>query len=579
MNQETRSCKSCGNNFVIEPDDFGFYERIKVPPPTQCPECRMKRRMLFRNEFNMHKCKCALCGKETISHYSSRVKFPIYCQECWWSDKWDPLNYGREYDPAKNFFSQWLELSNVVPRPNLEAYQNENSPYSDFTWFCKNIYLSPSALHSENVIYSKMSWNSRDVGDSLFTLNCEKVYQVMDSERCVNCDFVSDSKDCIDSSFLFDCRNSSECFMSSNLRNRKFVFRNEQLSEEEYQKRLMAIGRGAKTYFELIPEYIRLREKALHKFANTVKSVNSSGNNLSQCKNARHCFNAENCEDVKYGVQMSQMKDSQDLYGAGDNTAVLVYDGVNVGYLDSNNYFCSNTFENCARVQYCDYCRTSQDLFGSIGLRKKQYCILNKHYDKEKYEKLRDKIVDDMSENPFVDSRGNVYKYGEFFPPEFSPFAYNEAATQSFFPLNKDEAIRAGYGWMDSEAREYSVTVKAKNLPDTIQEIDDDILNEVIGCEHEQKCGHGCTFAFKIVPQELQFYRKMILPIPWLCPNCRHGERAALRNPIKLWQRACMCDKANHSHRNKCLNGFETSYSPDRPEIVYCESCYNSEVA
>ncbi|MFH0890728.1 MAG: zinc-ribbon domain containing protein, partial [Candidatus Liptonbacteria bacterium] len=87
MGPETKNCKSCGNNFVIEPDDFGFYERIKVPPPTRCPECRMKRRMLFRNEFNMHKCKCALCGKETISHYSSRVKFPIYCQECWWSDK------------------------------------------------------------------------------------------------------------------------------------------------------------------------------------------------------------------------------------------------------------------------------------------------------------------------------------------------------------------------------------------------------------------------------------------------------------------------------------------------------------
>ena len=27
-----------------------------------------------------------------------------------------------------------------------------------------------------------------------------------------------------------------------------------------------------------------------------------------------------------------------------------------------------------------------------------------------------------------------------------------------------------------------------------------------------------------------------------------------------------------------CKKEFETSYAPDRPEIVYCESCYNKEV-
>ena len=42
------------------------------------------------------------------------------------------------------------------------------------------------------------------------------------------------------------------------------------------------------------------------------------------------------------------------------------------------------------------------------------------------------------------------------------------------------------------------------------------------------------------------------------------------RGPVKLWHRKCM---------NKgCNNEFETSYAPERPEIVYCESCYNQEV-
>ena len=44
----------------------------------------------------------------------------------------------------------------------------------------------------------------------------------------------------------------------------------------------------------------------------------------------------------------------------------------------------------------------------------------------------------------------------------------------------------------------------------------------------------------------------------------------------------CLSDYQNtveHSHhKGKCPNEFETSYAPDRPEIVYCEQCYQAEV-
>ena len=51
-----------------------------------------------------------------------------------------------------------------------------------------------------------------------------------------------------------------------------------------------------------------------------------------------------------------------------------------------------------------------------------------------------------------------------------------------------------------------------------------------------------------------------------------------MRNPMKLWHRTCMCDKNHLNHTGKCTNEFETSYSPDRPEIIYCEQCYQQEV-
>ena len=40
---ENRICQNCKSEFIIEPEDFNFYEKIKVPAPTWCPECRMIR--------------------------------------------------------------------------------------------------------------------------------------------------------------------------------------------------------------------------------------------------------------------------------------------------------------------------------------------------------------------------------------------------------------------------------------------------------------------------------------------------------------------------------------------------------
>jgi hypothetical protein len=31
MQSETKNCQNCQKEFTIEPDDFGFYEKIKVP--------------------------------------------------------------------------------------------------------------------------------------------------------------------------------------------------------------------------------------------------------------------------------------------------------------------------------------------------------------------------------------------------------------------------------------------------------------------------------------------------------------------------------------------------------------------
>ena len=173
----------------------------------------------------------------------------------------------------------------------------------------------------------------------------------------------------------------------------------------------------------------------------------------------------------------------------------------------------------------------------------------------------------------------------------FSLFAYNETIAQDHFPLTKEMAGARGYRWRDAEVRTYAITAPASALPDHIKEVPDTITKDVVGCTHNGECVHQCSTAFRITPQELQFYRQMNIPLPRLCPNCRYYERLAERSPMQLWGRACQCagerseddiyqNTAQHFHAaGHCKNQFQTPYTPDRPEIVYCEQCYQAEVS
>ena len=184
----------------------------------------------------------------------------------------------------------------------------------------------------------------------------------------------------------------------------------------------------------------------------------------------------------------------------------------------------------------------------------KNYCILNKQYTKEEYEALVPKIIEKMRADG---------EWGEFFPVTMSPFAYNETVAQEYFPLSKEEVLARGWKWRDQsdEMPKVDRVSPAAQLPDSIDDIPDDILNWAIECDATKR-------PFKIIKQELEFYRQMRLPVPRLHPDERHRRRMALRNPRKLWKRECQ----------KCGKDIETSYAPDRPEIVYCEECYLAEV-
>src|SRR6185369_870671 len=133
MTTETRACQKCKADFKIEPDDFSFYEKMKVPVPSMCPRCRQQARILFRNFKTLYKRSSSKSGKMIISMYSPDVKFPVFQSEEWWGDDWDPMDYGKDFDFSRPFFEQFSELVDSVPHPALINTKSENCEYSNMT--------------------------------------------------------------------------------------------------------------------------------------------------------------------------------------------------------------------------------------------------------------------------------------------------------------------------------------------------------------------------------------------------------------------------------------------------------------
>lgn len=566
------NCQNCKQSFEILQEDLIFYERIKVPPPTWCSECRLIRRMSYRNERTLYKSKCQAPGhgEEMISTFSPEKPDRVYCHKAWWGDTWDATEHAREYDFSKTFFEQMRELWKSVPDIGLFNINPVNSDYCSISENNKNCYLVVGGDFNEDSMYSSFIFNSKECVDCYLVSRSEKNYENTDCISCFNLRYSRYCESSYDSAFLFNCRNCHDCFGCVNLNSQAYCIFNQQYSKEEYQEKMKSIDLGSFAQIKNAEkDFNEFSLKFPRRYAKIVKSVDVSGDFVENSKKCVNCFSvfggAENCKHV--WLVYSQIKDSYDLDHSGLNSiesyeASSIYPGNQV--LFSKFIFVGHHIEYSYNCHNCAY------LFGCVGLKNKQYCIFNKQYTKEEFEILREKIINQMKEMPFVDRKGRTFSYGEFFPIEFSPFAYNETVAQELRSLSKKEIEDLGYNYIEQNEKNYAIETSHADLVDNIDEAERDIVGKVISCEHGGNCTDRCTEAFKITESEFAFYKNYHIPLPRLCSNCRHYARFRQKNPLKLWHRSCM--------NEGCTNKFETSYAPERPEIVYCEKCYQKEV-
>ncbi|MFZ2150256.1 MAG: hypothetical protein WAV15_03815 [Minisyncoccia bacterium] len=582
---EKQTCQNCKKDFVIEPEDFNFYEKIKVPPPTFCHLCRAERRFSYRNERKLFKVKDAFTGKEILSTYPTESGRNIITRDTWLGDSWDAMDYGMDVDFSRPFWEQIHELEMKVPMYNYNVIKMINSPYAFNATGLKNSYLVVNSSYSEDCMFGNAIDYCKDCVDNSHIQETERCYECFWLRKCYQCYFTIMSWDSRNLWFSRDCGGCSDCFGCVNLRQSSYCIFNKQYTKEEYEKEIEKMKLDTSSGIKEAREKVRaFWQTQITRHQQGVRNLNSTGSYVTDSKNVKDSYLVRESENLKYCqyLQVPSSKDNYDVANWGQNIE-LCYETIECGENSYNNKFSRNCWPSCRNIEYGVHLFSSSDCFGCVGLKKKQYCILNKQYTKEEYEELVSKIRKHMEDMPYIDSRGIIYKYGEFFPIELSPFGYNNTLSIQHFDLTKEEAEGKGYTWIESEKGEYVITMKADELPDAIEDIADSIVKEVIECEK-------CQRAYRILENEFIFLKKENLPLPRLCSECRHERRISDRLKLFLYERTCMCagvtdetgkyqNTVQHAHRSSaCSEKFKTGYSGERPEIVYCEKCYQQEV-
>lgn len=553
MNSETKNCKNCKNSFNLEAEDFGFYEKMEVPAPTLCYDCRRQRRLAWRNDINLYHRECALCNKKVISFHPVNNGMIIYCNKCWWSDNWDPYQYGRDVDFSRPMFEQLAELQRAVPNLALINDNNiasVNCEYTQDVAFSKDCYMIFVAWKMEKCCYVRYGANAKECvdSDSVFENN-ELVYEGIFLQNCYSCRYVYFSSGLSDCSFCYDCKGCSDCFMSIGLRQKKYCFKNEQYTKEEYEEilatyKLETWSGEQKAYQEFLDFILPFPRR----HANLIQCVDCTGNDLIYGKNSKNCFNIIRLEDCKNFENGDTVKDCYDCTIGGE--CERCYDCITPdhGY---HVRFSIESWKN-NHITYCENCHSSENLFGCFSLRKGSYAILNKRYSKEEYNVLVPKIIEHMKKTG---------EWGEFFPAGMSYLGYNETLANDYYPMTKEEVLSRGWQWQDDIVKPVGKsTLSWDKIPDSIDDTDESILNEILACEL-------CNRDYRIVRQEFDFYHKMHIPIPHHCFYCRIKRRMSFRNPSQLWERTTE-------------DGVKvmTAYAPDRPEKILSEKGYNDLV-
>lgn len=564
---ERKVCEISWTKFPIYQSDINFYKKISptfawetfaIPAPTLCPEERKRRRLAFRNERSLYKRKCDATNRDIISMYKPDDEVTVYDNDIRRSDSRDPMDYGITLDQTSDFFQQFKNLLMKVPKmARVQQWDNENAIYTNTASYNKDCYLIFNASNNEHCLYSSVVDYSHRCLDSYTIVKSQNVYESLycgNSSKVFWSQIVDDSHQVYHS---YDIKNCSHVFACVWLSNKKYHILNQEVSKGEFEYILS----DKESRLEILEKFKKLRQGTPVEYADVVRSEQIYWNNVADSKRCIFGDIVIDSEDCKYCDVIRNFKTSHDIsyYGVND-TNELCYECEWIWHWVYNCLFSKLCRGNSSRVLYCYECYHCQDCFGCVWLRDKQYCIFNTQYeDKQSYEKEVSRIITSMIE---------TWERWEFFDPQISLFGYNETIVSEYYPLWVEDVKSLGY---NRSAYEYNINIPeqapivdpSKMDEDRRESLrdDDDLTSKIVVCIQTKK-------PFRIVQDELDFYRKYDISLPKLHPDVRHLSRLYKMPWRALYLRTC----------DKTWEDIVSVYLQDVWFPVYSEQAYQQEL-
>ena len=418
---------------------------------------------------------------------------------------------GLDFHEWDNFFEKFSELMKSVHMPHMiNFFGSENSDYADVVNRSKSAYLSAIVIYEcENILYSisVKDFSTNVFNSMMINVNNENIYQstwILESFNIYYSRYIRNSNNIWFSTNLIGC---IECIDCNDLENAQYHIGNKKYEKEEYKKKKAQILKDK--------QYFLTKYKKLPMNWKSVDSRNVTGNFMTSSHDVENGYFVNNVSKWKnlfftWGIHGNE--NMYDIFNGGAPSCDDIY-GVNGVWNGSENVYIWANLPNCNNVYYSFYLESCSFCIWCIGLKNKQYCIFNKQYTKEEWEKITNQIFSQMDQDWIL---------WDFFPGSINPFYFNDTMAGILWNFKQEEIEWDNYMWREWEIRvdipEGADVIKINELheyqwydEEGNWKISKDILKKVIKDENGNY--------YRIVQMEYDFLLKHNLPLPeihWL---------------------------------------------------------------
>ena len=550
-----RSCVLTGETWLMDDEEVGWYKKFNVPSSHRSPLTRWWCQSAFFLAGQWWWNKHIETGKPILTFVHPATGLRVMPDKEWFQK--DFTSEGGEFDLNSSFFKQLRELQLKIPLLAERSIKEPQNSIAAFSLGDVNSYFM-MFCRSKNSLFSHWVFDMEDSSEAWNGSSIVNSYNIANSQRIHSCKYVRESFDCINSSFLFDCRNCEFCFGATNKRNAKYIWWNEQLTKEEWERRFSEIDLSCRSSLkEHVSRFHKMIGGAVWPQNFNEKASDSKGEYLTNVENCRYCYSCIDGPKDLYWVNYASGNASDCAFCSGSYSS-------NNCYYSSNSSDCSNvlfsyTCGSSQRLEYCIQCYNCEDCFGCNGLNYKKFCIFNKQYTEEEYWNKLDEIKCAMLD---------MGEYGEWFPLSMAPGYFPDSGAPMYFAADETVGFEAlGSLEFDPESegaigQELSDVTKLKQIDDVPNCVDDLQIEEWAGVPIYDPV---LKRRFSYIKPEYQFHKNHKIALS--------DEHFILRSK-KLYQES-NSGKFMNTSCHKCNEKVFTSINPTYKERqIYCKSCY-----